>query len=114
MVGRLEPLDGDGEVIVKGQLVILAVGTMGERLRGGERGKEVLGGDLRGEGDRALDDRGRALGVEDGDTDGVEEGERKEEAGERAEEDAERDAAEARGGADLRAGNPGLRLRRRG
>lgn len=87
------------------------MGTMGERLRGGERGQEVLGGDLRGEGDRALDDRGRTLGVEDGDADGIEEGERKEEAGEGTEEDAERDAAEARGAADLRAGNPGLRRR---
>jgi len=87
------------------------MGAMGERLRGWERGQEVLGGDLRGEGDRALDDRGRALGVEDGDADGAEEGERKEEAGEGAEEDAERDAAEARGAAGLRAGNRGLRWR---
>jgi len=86
---------------------------MGERLRGGERGREVLGGDLRGEGDGALGDRGRALGVEDGEADGVEEGEREEEAREGAEEDPERDAAEARGAAGLRPGNTGPRRRRR-
>jgi len=84
---------------------------MGERLRGGERGQEVLGGDLRDEGDGAFGDRGRALGVQDGEADGVEEGEREEEAGERAEEDPERDAAEARGAADLRPGNTGPRRR---
>lgn len=86
---------------------------MRERLRGGKRSQEVLGGDLRDEGDGALGDRGRALGVQDGEADGVEEGEREEKAGEGAEEDPERDAAEARGGAGLRPGNRGPRRRGR-
>lgn len=86
---------------------------MGERLRGGERGVEVLGGNLRGEGDGAPDDCRGVLGVEDGDADGVEEGEGEEEASEGAEEDAEHDAAEAGGAAGLRVGNLGLRRGRR-
>ena len=88
-------------------------GPVCERARGGEREVEALGRDLRREGDGAPGDGGRVPGVEDGEADGVEEGEGEEEAGEGAEEDAEGDAAEAGGAVGLRVGNLGLMLQRR-